>query len=286
MCDRMLEGRAWIRELLMRADELDERAQVELLLLSAVTAVEVGDDDGALAAFEGLERLDGRIADPYLESAARLAVSWIRPIVDDFDGALEAAQAALDGFHRQNEPFTAWAALTVGLLELRLGRHEAARAHLAETSGLGGRFGNRWLASVARTQLTSLAVRTGHLDEARALLVESMVASEDTEISIQTLTFCLIAFAELALAGGDPRQAALALGAADGLRKRAGLRAWPSTRRGEAELAARVAGQLGPQDFQKVFAAGSLFNRPDAVALVRANREVLRVDRDHEPQSP
>jgi hypothetical protein len=206
MCDRMLEGRAWIRELLMRADELDERAQVELLLLSAVTAVEVGDDDGALAAFEGLERLDGRIADPYLESAARLAVSWIRPIVDDFDGALEAAQAALDGFHRQNEPFTAWAALTVGLLELRLGRHEAARAHLDETSELGGRFGNRWLASVARTQLTSLAVRTGHLDEAHALLVGSMVASEDTAISIQTLTFCLIAFAELALAGGDPRQ--------------------------------------------------------------------------------
>jgi predicted ATPase len=286
MCDRMLEGRAWIRELLMRVDELDERAQVELLLLSAVTAVEVGDDDGAVASFEGLERLDGRIADPYLESAARLAVSWVRPIVDDFDGALKAAQAALDGFHRQNEPFTAWAALTVGLLELGLGRHEAARAHLAETSELGGRFGNRWLASVARTQLTSLAVRTGHLDEARALLVESIVASEDTAISIQTLTFCLIALAELALAGGDPQQAALALGAADGLRQRAGLRAWPSTRRGEAELAARVAGQLGPQDFQKVFAAGSRFNRPDAVALVRANREVLRVDHDHEPRSP
>jgi len=286
MCDRILEGRAWIRELLMRADELDEHAQVELLLLSAVTAVEVGDDDGAVAAFEGLERLDGRIADPYLESAARLAVSWIRPIVDDFDGALEAAQAALDGFHRQNEPFTAWAALTVGLLELRLGRHEAARAHLDETRELGGRFGNRWLASVARTQLTSLAVRTGHLDEARALLVESMVASEDTAISIQTLTFCLIAFAELALEVGDPRQAALALGAADGLRQRAGLRAWPSTRRGEAELAARVAGQLGPQDFQKDFAAGSRFNGPDAIALVRANREVLRVDDDHEPRSP
>jgi predicted ATPase len=285
MRDRMLEGRAWIRELLMRADELDERAQVELLLLSAVTAVEVGDDDGALAAFEGLEQLDGRIADPYLESAGRLAVSWIRPIVDDFDGALEAAQAALDGFHRQNEPFTAWAALTVGLLELRLGRHEAARAHLAETNELGDRFGNRWLASVARTQLASLAVRTGHLDEASALLVESMVASEDTAISIQTLTFCLIAFAELALAGGDPRQAALALGAADGLRQRSGLRTWPSTRRDEAELAARVAGQLGPQDFQKVFAAGSRFNRPDAVALVRTNREAVRVDRDHEPRS-
>jgi hypothetical protein len=64
------------------------------------------------------------------------------------------------------------------------------------------------------------------------------------------------------------------------------LRAWPWTRRGEVELAARVAGQLGPQDFQEVFAAGSRLNRPDAVALVRANREVLRVDRDHEPRSP
>jgi predicted ATPase len=270
--DRMPEGRAWIRELLQHADALDERAQAELLLLSAVTAGEVGDDDGALAATDGLKRLEGRIADPSLESAARLAVSWIRPIVDDFDGALEAAQLALDGFHRRNEPFTAWAALTVGLLELRLGRHEAARAHLAEASERGGRFGNRWLASVARTLLASLAVRTGHLDEARELLGES-VAGEDSAISIQTVTFCLIASAELALAKGDSRQAALALGAADGLRQRAGLRAWPSRRRSEAELVARVAEKLGPEDFKKAFAAGSDVNRRDAVALVRSVAE-------------
>jgi len=277
MCDRMPEGRALIQELLMRIDALDERAQVELLMLSAVTAVEVGDDKSALAAFERLERLDGRIADPYLKSAVLLADSWIRPIVDDLDGALVAAQAALDGFHQQNEPFMAWAALTVGLLELRLSRFEAARAHLVETSELGGRFGNRWLASVARTQLSSLAVRTGHLDEARALLVESVVTSDDTAISTQTMTFCLISFAELALVGGDPRQAALALGAADGLRQRAGLQAWPSTRQGEAELTARVEGNLGTQDFQKVFAVGSQFSILDAVALVR---EVLRTNHD------
>jgi tetratricopeptide (TPR) repeat protein len=283
MRDRMPEGRAWIQELLTRADALDEHAQVELLLLSAVTAAEVGDDEGALAAFERLERFDGRIDDPYLESAARLAASWIRPIVNDFDGALEAAQAALDGFHQQNEPFTAWAALTAGLLELRLGRFEASRAHLAEASELGGRFGNRWLTSVARTQLATLAVRTGHLDEARALLVESMVGSDDTAISTQTMTFYLISFAELALVGDDPRQAALALGAVDGLRQRVGLQAWPSTRQGEAELAACVAEKLGPQEFQKVFAAGSRVNLLDAVALVR---EALHIDHDRKPRSP
>jgi hypothetical protein len=86
MRGRMPEGRAWIDEVQLRADALDERAQAELLFTSAVTAVEVGDDDSALAAVEGLKRLQGRIGDPYLESAAHLAVSWILPIVDDFDG--------------------------------------------------------------------------------------------------------------------------------------------------------------------------------------------------------
>ena len=128
MRDRMPEGRAWIDELLLRADALDDRAQAELLFTSAVTAVEVGDDDSALAAVEGIERLEGRIDDPYLESAAQLAVSWILPIVDDFDGALQAASTALDGFRQQNEPFVALAALTVGMLEMTLGRHDAARA--------------------------------------------------------------------------------------------------------------------------------------------------------------
>jgi len=268
MRDRMPEGRAWIRELQQRTDALDERAQAELLLLSAVTALEVGDDDAALSAFDAIDRLEGRIADPYLASVARLAVSWIRPIVNDFEGALAAAQAALDGFHRQNQPFTAWAALTAGLLELRLGRHEAAGAHLADARDLGGRFGNRWLASVARTLLASLEVRTGHLDEARELLSESVVASGDVAIGTQTLTFCLIAVAELTLAGGDARQAALALGATDGLRQRVGLRAWPSMRRAEAELVAHVSEKLGSEDFHRLFADGSRFNRQQAVSLV------------------
>ena len=272
MRDRMPEGRAWIEELLLRADALEDRAQAELLLISAVTAVEVGDDDSAQAAVEEIERLEGRIDDPYLESAAQLAVSWILPIVDDFEGALQAASTALDGFRRQNEPFMAWAALTVGLLEMTLGRYDAARRYLTEANELGGQFGNNWLESAARTQLASLAVRAGQLDEARAQLVESVDASEDTELSTQTVTFSLVASAQLALAEGDARRAAMALGAADGLRQRAGLRAWPSMRRGEAELAARVAQEIDPDVFEDAFAAGSELSQREAVALVRGER--------------
>ena len=271
MRDRMPEGRAWTQELLLRADALEDRAQAELLLSSAVTAAEVGDDDSAQAAVEGLERLEGRIDDPFLESAARLAVSWVLPIVDDFDGALQAASTALDGFRRQNEPFMAWAALTVGLLEMTLGRPDAAREHLTVANELGGQFGNKWLESAARAELASLAVRAGQLEEARTLLVESVDASKDTELSTQTVTFSLVACAQLALAEGDVRRAAMALGAADGLRRRAGLRAWPSMRRGEAELATRVAQEVDPDVFKDAFAAGSELNQREAIALVRGD---------------
>src|SRR4029450_9296276 len=108
----------------------------------------------------------GPLSAPSPESAAQLAISWILPIVDDFDGALQAASTALDGFRRQNEPFMAFAALTVGMVEMALGRDEDARTHLTEVNQLGGQFDNSWLESAARTQLASLAVRAGNLDAA------------------------------------------------------------------------------------------------------------------------
>jgi predicted ATPase len=269
MRDRMPEGRAWIRELSQRAEDLDDRARAELSLISAVTAVEVGDDESALTTVEEIKRLQERIDDPYLQSAAHLAVSWVLPIVDDFEGALRAASAALDGFRKQDEPFMGWAALTVGVLEMRLGRLDAALASLTEADKLGSKCGNHWLESTARTQLASLAVKRGRIDEARALLAASVHESGDTELSTQTVTFSLVACARLALAEGDRRRAAMALGAADGLRRRVGIRAWPSMRRDEAELVDHVARELGPELFKIAFEAGSQLGRRDAIALVR-----------------
>jgi hypothetical protein len=153
---------------------------------------------------------------------------------------------------------------------MTLGRRADAHAHLTEVNELGGQFDNNWLESSAQSQLASLAVRAGRLDEARALLVESVDESEDTELSTLNVTFSLVASAQLALAEGDARRAAMALGAADGLRRRAGLRAWPSTRRGEAELVTRVAEEIDDHDFREAFAAGSELSHRQAVALVRS----------------
>ena len=269
MRGRMPEGRAWIDEVQRRAHDLDDRGRAELLFTSAVTAVEVGDDDTALAAVDGLQRLAGRIDDPYLESAAQLAISWILPIVDDFDGALRAASTALEGFRHQNEPFMAFAALTVGQVAMALGRDEEARTHLTEVDELGGQFDNDWLKSTARTQLAVLAVRSGRLDEARALLVRSVDVGDDADVSTLSLTFSLVASAQLGLAEGDARRAATTLGAAAGLRRRAGLRAWPSTRPGEADLVTRVAQEIDAEAYAAAFSAGAELGHREAVALVR-----------------
>ena len=99
--------------------------------------------------------------------------------------------------------------------------------------------------------------------------MESVDAAGDTELSTQTVTFSLVAYAQLALAERDVPGAAKALGAADGLRKRAGLRAWPSMRPGEAELATRVAQGIDPNVFKDAYAAGSELNQREALALVR-----------------
>ena len=145
---------------------------------------------------------------------------------------------AREGFHRQDDPFVAFAEPTVGMVEMALGNDDAARAHLMTADELGGRFDNLWLRSSARSQLASVEVQAGRLGEARALLTCSVEAGDDAELSTLTVTLSLVTAAQLALAEGDARGAAVALGAADGLRHRAGLKAWPSTRAREAELVA------------------------------------------------
>ena len=92
---------------------------------------------------------------------------------------------------------------------------------------------------------------------------------EDSHLSTLTVTFALVAFTELALAAEDPQSAAVAVGAASGLRDRAGLLAWPVTRRLEADLRTRVTSELSPEAFKVAFEAGAQLHLRDALTLVR-----------------
>ena len=235
-------------------------------------ANEVGDDPAALTASERLAPLLDEIEDPYLHAVSQLVMASISGIVGDFGGALRGALVSLEQLRGQDEPFwTALAAYTVGFAETAAGRYDDALGHLSEMRELGERFGNAWLTAASRVVLGTLAVAQGRPQEARPLLEEGLDLSLAAG-STQNVTLCLAAFARLAFAEGDPEGAALLAGAAEGLRRRVGLQAWPLLRREEAELIAQVTRALGADRFHELFSAGAQLNRWQARAAARDRR--------------
>jgi tetratricopeptide (TPR) repeat protein len=232
----------------------------------------VGDDQAVLAARQRLGPLLAGIDEPFLQAVSELAMAWTAPVVGDLDGALRGALASLEQLRGQDEPFwTALAVSTAGIVETTMGRHDDAQRHLREARDLGKRFDDAWMAAWSRVQLGTLAVVRGRLEEARALLEEALELSLAAH-STRSVTLCLAAFAGLALEAGNAEGAALLAGAAEGLRRRVGLRSLVVLRQGEAELVGQVRQALGADRFEELFAAGARLTQQEAVAAVRDRR--------------
>jgi predicted ATPase len=247
--DREREARPWVEQLLPTAGTLDPQARAELAWVAAVLAVDTGDDTAALAARERVAPLLAGIQDPFLHAVSQLAMAWSLPIAGDLDGALREVAASLEELRGQDEPvFTAIAAFGAGSLETALGRHGDAFRHLCEARDLAQRFGGDWLTAGCQAQLGILEVLRGRLDQARALVNQALDLSLAAR-STPFMTVCLAADGWLALAEGEPERAALLEGAAEGLRHRVGLPAWPLLRRVEADLVAHVRQRLGAGQF-------------------------------------
>jgi tetratricopeptide (TPR) repeat protein len=231
--DHLGEARGWIDQLLPAVDSWEPHAQAELLWTVATTALEVAGVDQATQASQRLESLLAGIRDPYLHAVSQLAMAGVSAVVGDFEGALRTESACLEELRGQDEPYwTIVATLTYGLVETAMGRLEAALGHLREARALAERFDHAGLSAWSQVQLGLLALVRGRPEEARALLDEGLELSLATH-STRNVTLCLTAFAQLAFVQGEGERAALLAGAAEGLRQRVGLRAWPLEREGE-----------------------------------------------------
>jgi predicted ATPase len=267
--DRQAEARPWVEELLPLAGSLNSQARAELLWTATVLAGDMGDDPAALAARQDLSPLLDEIEDPFLRAVSHLAMAWTAPIAGDFDGALREASASLEELRGQDEPFwTALAAFTAGSIETTAGRHDDALRHLSETRELAEGSDGTFLTAGSRVMLGILDVVRGRLDEAKALLSEALSLSLTSRSTLVT-ALTLVAYARLALAEGDPERAARLEGAAEGLRQRSGLQAWPMLRQGEAELVTQTRQTLGAHRFDQAFSAGTRLSQPEALAAVR-----------------
>jgi predicted ATPase len=272
--DHIREGRSWVTQLLPTADLLDPQARAELAWTALTVALEVGDDEAALAARQRLGPLLPGIEAPALRAISQLAMAWYLPVTGDFDGALQAAAESLEQLRGLDEPFwTALAVGSVGAVENILARYDDALRHLHEARDLGDRFGSTWLAAWSRVQLGGVSILRGDLRQARALLEEALGLSVAAR-STGGVALCLAAYARLVFAEGDPGRAALLAGAAEGLRGRAGLRLWPTLRPAEAEQTAQLRQTLGAERFDQAFSAGSGLSQREAVTAAQSRHSV------------
>ena len=264
--DHLGEAREWVGQLTPAAASLDRQARAELLWAAVATANEVHDDTAALAASRRLAPLLGGIEDPYLQAICQLVIGWTSPITSgDLEGALRQMLGSLAALRAQDEPYwTAVAAVSAGYLEIIAGHLDDALRHGQEARDLAGRFGYRWLAAWSRVQLGTLNVVQGRLDAARELLDEALDFSLALNVSLG-----LIAYARLALAAGDPERSALLVGAAECVRRRAGLGVWPMLRQPEAALLDQVRQALSMGRFEQVYEAGTRLSQREAVAAAR-----------------
>ena len=165
-----------------------------------------------------------------------------------------------------------------------MGRDQDAVRDLNEARELADRYRYDWLATWSRVQLGTLDALRGRLDQAQNLLYEALDLSLAIP-STSVVALCLAAHARLAFGQGDLEQAALLEGAADGLRRRVGLRAWPMLRPTETELSDQLRQTLGADRFDQAFSAGSRLNQHEAVAAVRDQRGTGRGKSAPERQS-
>ena len=265
------EASTWVAQALPGADALDPERRAELLITAVVTALEANEPDAAAAAGERLTATMRETGDRYLLALSHLAIAWTAAGAADLDAALPEAWASAELFRAQDEPlWTAVTLITVGSLETVLRRFDDAARHLTEVRDLAERYDYDWFVAHSIVLLGTLASEEGRFAEARALLDEGLELSVATG-SAHTVALALAASARIAFTEGDAHRAALLSGAADGLRRRAGLRMWTSVRR-EDDLTEKVRRALGAACFDEVYAAGTRLDQQAAVAAVRSSR--------------
>ena len=105
------------------------------------------------------------------------------------------------------------AAGTLGSMQTTGGLYDNALSNLHEVRELADRLDSAWLAAWSRVLMGTVAILQDRLVQARELLDEALAQSAGAD-STGSMGLCLMAFARLALAEGDPERAALLAGAA------------------------------------------------------------------------
>jgi non-specific serine/threonine protein kinase len=261
------EARRWSQAI------LDQPATAELdraraAWVASTAALDEGDYDAApplvascLAGFRGTE-------DPHARARGLLVEGWAAPIEGNLPRAIEAHAASVEQFRRAQDNTGVILALA-GLANtyMLMGKLEAAAQYNTEALAVARRMGEMHGQAQVLEALGVVALEQGDLVRAAQTFDQSIELCLEVG-SLELFCYCLVGLAGVMLREGLPEQAARLMGAAEGLRERAGLGVWPV--RNEVER--RLAAALRVDGLQSAWREGRGLALRQAAALARAPR--------------
>ncbi|HKD33973.1 MAG TPA: NB-ARC domain-containing protein [Gaiellaceae bacterium] len=271
--DRVREATAWMPLAYEARSDLEPALRGELCRIWGSALYQFGEYERAKAALEEAVELLAVTGPPDREGWARTLLAGLAPhFGTDLDDSIAEASRAVEIFTSEHNHFGLATALAlVGTLETLTGRAEEGTAHIDESIEAARLLGLTSLIGANLSLRALAALAAGDASEAR----EYLEAAVGMPIFLEGTAYCLEGLAAISLAEGDEIRAATALGAAEGLRERTGIRMWPAL-----EVAFRPAIEAlhaaGPAA-QAARYEGSYMNPRTALVRLVSNRSEIAV---------
>jgi predicted ATPase len=224
--DRVREATAWMPLAYEARADLEPSLRGELCRIWGSALYQFGEYERAKVALDEAVELLSETGPPDREGWARTLLAGLAPhFGTDLGASIRDASRAADIFTAEDNHFGLATALAlVGTLETLTGRVEEGTAHIDESVEAARRIGLTSLIGANLSLRALAALAAGDASEAR----EYLQAAVGMPIFLEGTAYCLEGLAAISLAEGDEIRAATALGAAEGLRERTGIRMWPA----------------------------------------------------------
>jgi predicted ATPase/class 3 adenylate cyclase len=266
--DRADEALGWLRVLRPHLDDLELAVRAKTVYVDGFFALEVGEFQRAVDF--GLQALElaKAAADEEQVAMSQLLLAGSLPAFGLDDPRIEEfIEEAVSAFrHRGDTVNLAYALNFLCSLEAARGNTAAARAAIEEALVLAKEVEALPIAAQSSAALAFVELISGDLDAAERCLVAAVQALEGRPSS-EVMSYVLDAYGWWALVQGRTIPGLTALGAAEGLRARVGLRVWPLTA-AQITLLAQMADAYDDPDAQAARRAGRELSPAAALAVV------------------
>ena len=261
------ESRPWVDMARDAADDLPPVLHGRLLWLAGAITFERGDYGPAGDLFDrAIEMLDGAGDGAGLAWAIYLRAATLPAFDVDAATMRDELSESLERFRSSGDEWgQCWALTNLGMLAAATGAIDDAVAHHVECLTLATRLDNPSMLAQAHTQLGFTYLSGGQPDRARASLTEAVAIHQENSFR-EGLAYCLDALAGMALQEGHAERAMVALGAAEGIRHRLGLRPWPAVK-WYLDFLTQAADAVRDDDLQASRAAGGQMEPLSAAAF-------------------